>query len=340
MTESNTTVSRRGALAGLTAGAATLAMPFVSTGARAQEVVLRAVTAFPRTLAFSQSFLGFVEQVNARGRGVVRIDYAGGPEVIPQMQQADAVRRGVIDMQYGPASFYLGRMPEADAWVGSTVTAMQARSNGGFALMQRVFTEKLGVSLLAHLDTGVEFYIYTTKEPKRTANGGVDLGGLKIRSQPIYRSFFEAMGVVPVSVAVPETYTGLERGMFDGAGWPIIGILDLSWDKFLRYRIDPGFFQTDLAVIVNPARLAGLPEAARKVLEDVAVEYEKTSYDNFQTQIKATDEKSRQGGMKVVTLSPEAARAYLDLAYDSAWKRMRDANASFYDELRKAYYTR
>ena len=84
-------------------------------------MVLRAVAAFPKALACTKSFLGYVDKVNAAGKGVVRIDFAGGPEVIPQNQQVDSVRRGVLDMQYGPASFYLGKMPEADAWVGSTV---------------------------------------------------------------------------------------------------------------------------------------------------------------------------------------------------------------------------
>src|SRR5690606_25538008 len=97
--------------------------------------------------------------------GVIRIDYAGGPEVVPPQQQADAVRRGVIDMQYGPASYNLGKMPEADAWVGATVTAMEARENGGFELMQQATEEKLGVRLLAQLDTGVQFYIYTIDKP-------------------------------------------------------------------------------------------------------------------------------------------------------------------------------
>ena len=53
------------------------------------------------------------------------------------------MRRGVIDMQYGPASYNLGKMPEADAWVGATVTAMEARENGGFELMQQATEEKL-----------------------------------------------------------------------------------------------------------------------------------------------------------------------------------------------------
>lgn len=323
----------------LAIGLVATALSGFAGAANAQETI-RAISAFPQTLAFSQSFQGFVDLVNEKGEGVVQITYAGGPEMFPSNQQVDAVRRGVIDMQYGPASYYLGTMPEADAWVGSTVTAAEARENGGFEIMQQAFREKLGVELLAHLDSGVQFYIYTLEEPERTENGGVNLDGLRIRSQPIYNSFFEALGAIPVSVPVPDVYTGLERGTFDGSGWPIIGIQDLSWDQFLRYRIDPGFFQTDLAVVINPDKWESLSDEAKQIISDAAVEYEKTSHDNFQAMAEKITEEVTADGMEIIEIEGEAAEEYLDLAYDSAWNRMKEAGSEYYDALREAYYTR
>jgi TRAP-type transport system periplasmic protein len=324
----------------LAIGLASGAIAMTAFAQASAEEQIRAISAFPETLAFSQSFKGFVDLVNEKGEGVVQITYAGGPEMFPPNQQVDAVRRGVIDMQYGPASYYLGTMPEADAWVGSTVTAAEARENGGLAIMQEAFRESLGVELLAHLDTGVQFYIYTIEEPRRTEDGGVDLSGLRIRSQPIYNAFFEALGAIPVSVPVPDVYTGLERNTFDGSGWPIIGIQDLSWDRFLRYRIDPGFFQTDLAIVINPAKWDSLSEEARAIITEAAIEYEITSFDNFQAMIEETDAAVRENGMEIITLEGEAAANYLDLAYDSAWKRMEEAGTEHYEALRAAYYDR
>lgn len=321
------------------AALAGLALGLVPLGVQAQET-LRAITAFPQTLAFSQSFLGFVEMVNERGEGVVRIDYVGGPEAIPQNQQIDALRRGVVDMQYGPASFQMGRMPEADAWVASTVTAMQARENGGFELMQQAFRDRLGVELIAHIDTGIQFHIYLTQEPRRTEDGGVDLDGLRLRSNPLYLSFFDALGATSITVAAPDVYTGLERGTFDGAGWPIIGIRDLNWDRFLRYRIDPGFFQTDLGIAVNPAVWAELSEEARAIITEVAIEYEQISYEAFQEEIAAIDAAVREDGMTVIELEGAARSRFLDLAYDSAWNRMAETATPLLDALRATYYDR
>lgn len=319
----------------MAAAVSTLALGIGTASAQEQ---IRAISAFPQALAFSQSFQGFVDLVNEKGEGVVQITYAGGPEMFPPNQQVDAVRRGVIDMQYGPASYYLGTMPEADAWVGSTVTAAEARENGGFEIMQQAFREKLGVELLAHLDTGVEFHVYTINEPRRTEDGGVDLSGLRIRSQPIYNAFFEEIGAIPVSVPVPDVYTGLERSTFDGSGWPIVGIRDLSWDRFLRFRIDPGVFQTDLAVVINPAKWEGLSDEAKTIIQEAAAEYEQTSYENFQQVISETDAAVREEGMTVVELEGEQAEEFRRLAFESAWARMNAAGSEHYEALRAAYY--
>lgn len=305
---------------------------------RAEEVVLKAVTAFPASLDFAQSFQRFVAKVNEEGKGVVKIQYMGGPEVVPPPQQAQAVRRGVIDMQYGPGTYYLGDMPEVDAWVGSTVSAMEARKNGGFAVMQEVYKQKLGAYLLAHNDTGVGFHIYLTEEPKRTADGGVDLTGLKLRSQPIYREFFDALGATSVSVPVPEVYTALERGVVDGIGWPLVGIKDLSWDKFLKYRIDPAFFQTDLVVMMNEEKWAGLSDEARDILTKAAAEYEQESYDHYQEVIKETDKIVRADGMQVIDITGKAREEFLQMAFETAWNRLKASGSDKYEPLRKGYY--
>lgn len=302
----------------------------------AAEEVLRAVSAFPKPVEFSQSFLRFVDKVNAMGKGVVRINFMGGPEVIPPTQQADAVRRGVVDMQYGPGTYYLGDMPEVDAWVGSTVSPAQARESDGFKVMQDAYAKKLGAHLLGHFDSGINFYIYMTKEPKRGADGGIDLTGVKLRSQPIYRELFTALNATSVSIPVPEVYTGLERNVVDGIGWPLVGVLDLSWDRFLKYRIEPGFFQGDLAVILNPRKWESLPPQAREVLEKAAVEHEMESYARVKEIGAATDQKAQAAGMKVVPVADPAK--FREQAYETAWARLKASGSPNYDALRAAYY--
>ena len=104
---------------------ATVAVGALSGTAALAEDVLRSLTAFPSSDNTTQFYSRFAEAVNERGKGIVRIDVVGGPEIVPGMQQIEAVGRGVIDMTFGPISYALGSMPEADAWVGSYLNEVE-----------------------------------------------------------------------------------------------------------------------------------------------------------------------------------------------------------------------
>jgi hypothetical protein len=119
-------------MAGVVAGAT-----LVGATAQAQQTIT-AVHAFPETLIYTQSFLSFVDAVNAAGEGVIQIDVRGGPEAIGMFQQPDAVRDGVVDMVYTPGSFYGGALPEKDALVASNLTAIETRENGGIDLIDQI----------------------------------------------------------------------------------------------------------------------------------------------------------------------------------------------------------
>ncbi|MBB93829.1 MAG: C4-dicarboxylate ABC transporter substrate-binding protein [Rhodobacteraceae bacterium] len=325
----------KGKFNGLLAATAVLAL---GAGSASAEEVLRAVTAFPTPMFWSQDFSKYVDKVNEKGEGIVRIDIMGGPEVFPPMQQVDAVSRGIVDIQYGPATYHLGKVPEIDALVGSNVSTETVRKNGGLDLLQGVFEEKLGVRLMAVTQSGLQFHVWTVNEPKISEDGEVDLDGMRLRSQPIYQAFFEGMNAVPVSVPVPDVYTGLERHTFEGVGWPVAGVSDFSWDKFLKYRIDPGFFNTDLVIVMNPDTFEGLSDEAKAILSEAAVEYEIESSDRLAKITAETDAAVREKGVEVITLEGEAAKAYLDTAYGSAWSRLETSGSPLYEELRAKFY--
>ncbi|MGI9494096.1 MAG: TRAP transporter substrate-binding protein DctP, partial [Geminicoccaceae bacterium] len=262
----------------------------------------------------------------------------GGPEVIPPQEQGDAVRRGVVDMQYGPATYYLGAFAEADAMVGSNLTPAETRANGGLDMLGQAFADKMGVHLLGHFDTGIAFHLYLVDEPKRTEEGSIDLTGLKLRSQPIYREFFEKMGVTTVSIPVPEVYTALERGTVDGLGFPLVAVMDLGWHEHFKHRIDPPFFQTDLVTIVNQAKWDALSDEAKTILQEAAVAYEQTSYDYFQDYQKELDQKMRDAGINVIELDGDLGAAFAASGYETAWERFAAKDAEAASAFREKFY--
>lgn len=318
--------------------AAGLVLGTAVTGPARAEEVLRAVTALPTPMFWSQDFAKFADKVNEMGEGVVQIEIMGGPEVFPPAQQVDAVARGIVDMQYGPATYHMGKAPEIDALVGATYSSEEIRENGGLEIMQGIFEEKLGVRLMALTQSGLQFHVWTVDKPEILEDGSVDLDGMRLRSQPIYQAFFESMNAVPVSVPVPDVYTGLERHTFEGVGWPIAGVMDFSWDKYLKYRVDPGFFNTDLVIVMNPDTFEGLSDEARAILTEAAAEYEIESAERLATITEETDAAVREKGVEVIELQGEAAEAYLSEAYDSAWSRLKASGSPHYDALRETFF--
>ncbi len=321
-----------------------LASLSLTASAQAQDT-LTAVHAFPTTLIYTQSFLEFVDKVNAAGEGVVQIEVRGGPEAVGMFAQPDAVRDGVVDMVYTPGSFYAGALPEKDALVASNLTAVETRENGGIALIDEIHQEKMGVKYLGWFDSGVCYNLWTVNEPTLDADGNLDLAGIKLRGNAVYNAFFtNYLGASVIDLPTTDVYSGLERGVVDATGWTQIGLPDLKWNDFLNYRIEPCFFSTDLGVIVNLEKWESLSEEARTILQDVAIQHEKDTVEKLGAVRDSDFAKLEEGGMQVVTLEGEAAAAYLKAARDETWARMKTQmeaapqGADNYDRLIELFY--
>ena len=150
-------------------------------------------------------------------------------------------------------------MPECDAVSASTIDGPTARKNGGTELLNQIHQKRMGVVLLGWVDSGIRFNLWSTKEPKLDASGHIDIKGFKVRGNPIYNAFLtNYLGAQVINLPSTELYTALERGTVDLTAWTQIGLMDLNWDRYIKYRIGPDFFSTDLMIIVNQKKWKSL----------------------------------------------------------------------------------
>ena len=233
---------KRHTLLGLCVAAAALAAPLA---AQAQEITLKAVNAFQEGTYYARNFERFVKKVNDEGKGLVQINYIGGPKAIPTFEQGNALRSGVVDMSNTTTSFVAGIVPEGLAINYTNQTMAEMRKNGAIDYLNKIMMEK-GLYYYARTGEGVQYYIYSNKRIDKA-----DLTGLKLRIAPIYRDFFQKLGANVVQIAPGEVYTALERGVVDGYGWPLLGIFDLGWHEKTKFRIEPGFYAIELGVIFS-----------------------------------------------------------------------------------------
>ncbi len=309
----------------------------MSAPAQAQ-VRLKAVGAFDPGHVVVQSFQRFIEKVNKEGKGIVEIEYIGGPEVIPPNEQGNAVRSGFVDLQEGPSAYYVGQVPGAEAITGYQGTPADLRKNGATALLSAHWEKRLNAHLLAIADSGSTNKFYLTREPKIKANGDFDLEGMKVRITPTFRQMVQAYNGVGISMSPGDVYTALERNVIQGVGWPSIAVADADWHSFAKYRIDPGFLNGAYVMIINNDKWKALPQNAKDLLTRVAAEWEVTSRKFIEEQEVREDKELKAHGLKSVQLSPEAAKRFTDLAYQEVWDRLRKADPELAEALKgKAY---
>lgn len=290
--------------------------------ASAQEITLKVVTGTPKNLIWNQPLWSFIDAVNARGKGIVQLEYIGGPEVTPVAEQFRAVSTGIIDLHYGPNQYLQGQIPESQAFNASNQTAMALRASGGLGMIDEIYRDKGNMRYLGYFGSGYQFLIYLNDEPKRNAAGGVDLSGLKLRGTGTYKDFFDSLGAVTRTVQVAEVYTSLERGVVDGIGWVTLAVTGLSLDDFLKYRVYPTFWQGDLGMTINQDSFNKLSPEARTIIAEEAVKAEAAAHAFFIDEAIKENAKLKESGMKDIVLDGDAAKTYLASAYDSRWREI------------------
>ncbi|MGD9951043.1 MAG: TRAP transporter substrate-binding protein DctP [Burkholderiales bacterium] len=306
------------------------AMAGYATLSHAEGTTLRVVSAFAENSLFFKNFEQFMAKVNAEGAGTLHLKYIGGPSALPPFEVGNAVRTGVIDMAMSSAAFYTSLVPEADAIKLAQVTAVKQRENGAYDLINKIWKERANMVYLGRFMDYTPFHIYLVK-PIRTL---ADLRGMKLRSTPIYRDFFKALGASLVTTAPGEIYTALDRGAIDGYGWTIYGIFDLNLAKKTRYRIDPGFYSGDITVIMNLDKWNQLSRAQRDLLTRLAAAHESQNV----TWEKINDEerrKQKEIGIQSIELSSDVATQYLDKAYEVGWEHVIKVSPKYGSQLRR-----
>jgi len=235
--------------------------------AGAQEVSLRLVSAFAENTTYVKNLEPMMKKLNAEGKGVLQINFIGGPKAMPPFEVGNAVRTGVVDIGMSTGAFYTNIMPEADALKLTQLPATELRKNGAVDLINKVWNEKANMQYLGRVIDFTPFHLYLTKKIDKP-----DLTGLKIRITPVYRDFFQALGATVVQTAPGEVYTALERGVVDGYGWPINGIFDFNWHEKTKFRVDPGFYNAEVSLIINLDKYKGLPAKTREARQQAAVQ--------------------------------------------------------------------
>jgi TRAP-type transport system periplasmic protein len=297
----------------------------------AQEATLRLVSAFPENQYYVKRTVDWIGKVNKEGKGVLQINFIGGPKAIPTFEVGNAVKTGVVDIALTTGAFYTNLMPEADALKLTQRSAAELRKNGANDYINRIWNEKANMVYLARVVDFTPFHLYINKKIDKP-----DLTGMKIRITPVYRDFFQSLGATVVQIAPGEVYTALERGVVDGYGWPIHALFDLNWQEHTRFRVDPGFYNAEVSLVVNLDKWKSLTPKQREYLTKQALAYEAQN-ESWKRYNREEAERQAKAGIQTIRFDAATSRKYVEQAYEVGWAGIIKASPEHGPKLKQLF---
>lgn len=269
----------------------------------------------------SQAFFETFFKKMAEDESEVKLKYIGGPEVTPNRKQGSAMKRGLIDIVMSPTTYYSNLLPEARLTGISNVSPREWRKNGGYDIFAKAFAKRMNAVVLGwgNFYTTEQFSIWLLDEPKLSKKTGLDLTGKKMRSTALYTPFFKAMGAIPKTISPAEVYTALERGVVSGLAWPEGGVAFRGWQRYIKYRIFPGFFRSTTMATMNKDKFDNLSRKAQAQILAAGLHYENASGAILKEKARIDNEKIRAAGVQDYHLEGEYATAYIKTILGAKW---------------------
>jgi TRAP-type C4-dicarboxylate transport system substrate-binding protein len=291
--------------------------------APAEPVVIKLATFYPDVPGGVGEFAHMlIDKIHAKSSGAIKIDYVGGPEVVPPPDLPGAVARGTIDMAASPDPFVEGLSPGAGRTGQMDVTLEEFRKNGGFDYFNELYAKagayRLGSALPIPPNTMAR--IHLNKKVEKLA----DLDGLTVGCvSDSYFLWFKAMGMTGVTINMPDYFTAMERGTVDAVELGITGIPDFSLFEVIKYELDEPYGSTSISFSVNLDKWNALPQNLKDIMTEAAIEVEQEGPPVYQQLVDGVNQELIKAGAQFVKFSPEDEKKFYEFYHDAVWEKTR-----------------
>lgn len=297
----------------------------------AEPVQINAVTLAPRPVYITKPFAQFVEEVNKRFEGEIKINWRGGPEVMPPFGQAEGVRNGAMGMTYTSPSYYQGLVPTSGTMNLSFLNYEQIAATNYHERMTELHAEK-NLAFIGEIPaTQLNFQLYMRGEVKNLA----DLKGKRIRVFPTLLPLVQALGAEPIVLPMEEIYTALERGTIDGFMQGPLGQAK-QFEGLIKTVVQPGVYRAGFPVLMNMDLFNKMsPDLQERFTTFLREDFAPRMDDIWAADIATERAAQEAAGFGYVQLAPAEAAQYEVMAMDAAWAQVSaSAGADIAAELR------
>lgn len=255
-------------------------------------------SSYPVVPNVADAFAGMVEGASDGEMSIAPV----GPEAVPPFEQLQPVSAGVFDMLFTSGAYHSNEIS-----VGMVMDAVQPdpaarRSSGVWGEVDAAYQD-MGLKLIS-LPTLPNGYNILLREP---VGDSCDFSGSKIRGSATYTSLIQSLGGQPVVLPPAEIYSALEKGVVDGAAWPVIGALDYGWYEVAGYFLRPAFGTATYMVLMNLDTWNSLDDAERTLLLEQGEALEIDAIDTLTGVAEAEETALIERGMQATDMCGDAA---------------------------------
>jgi TRAP-type transport system periplasmic protein len=244
------------------------------------------------------------KEVEKRTSGKVKVSFHPGGTLTPAAQAYEAAVKGIADVSVMSQQYNAGRFPLTEALylpLGIR-TASQATKLIG-AWYDKFKPKEYDDVKIMFLFCGGPGQFATLKPNAASIN---DFKGVKVRAAGDSAKIVSAMGAVPVSIPLAESYEGLQRGVIAGSALPTESLK--SWkfgDLFKSMQINDGVgYASAMGVVMNKKKWESLSPDIQKTIEQINKEWAAKTGDAWTEMDKEGIDYGVSKGMKVYEISP------------------------------------
>jgi TRAP-type C4-dicarboxylate transport system substrate-binding protein len=249
-----------------------IALVLPAIGAEAQQ--FRMLSSWDKNYANNPVVLNpFMEGIEAASNGRMKFTVSG-PETVPPFEQLEPLASGAFDFLFTAGSYHFGTTPVLSVMGALEGDLLSVRASGILDEINKYY-EKIGVKVIALPITPNGGYHIILKQPVGPSG---DLQGRKIRGTPVYASVIKMLGGAMTVLPPAEIYTSLEKGVADGASWPVTGALSFRWNEVAKYLLRPAFGVETAPILMNLNTWNKLSEADRAIIQQQARKVEDLFY--------------------------------------------------------------
>ncbi len=247
---------------------------FISTPTTLAETIkLTYSNFFPPTHIQSKLAESWCKEVEKRTDGKVKVDYYAGQTLTKAKQCYDGAVEGLSDIGFSVLAYTRGRFP-----VISAVDLPLGYTNGIAAtkvvnaVYDKFKPKELQDTEVMYLHAHGPGLIHTKGKAVRKLE---DMKGLKFRGHGTSALVVKALGGTPVPKPMPETYQMLQKGVVDGAvypleankGWKLGEVTDYCTLNF------SSAYTTSFFVVMNKDKWNALPPDIQKTIRQINTEW-------------------------------------------------------------------